>query len=429
MLILLCVFIVEGLFFFIISQFSGGFYTNIDTISTLIVAINTIIFTIVIVKHTKNKSEYMILFFAYVIRIAVLYWDIYGRGIFVLPSSGLDSELFHNNAVAFANGLGAARGGMYSELVGYIYKLFGEQRILAQYFNIILSIYTIVIIKDIIEYLVTDKKLRYYMLATVSFLPNFIIMSSILLRESIIIFFIALSLSFFIKWWKSGSLFMFTISLILTLMAALFHSGSIAPAIAYVLCYIFYSPKKEKYSINIKTVGVAIIFVLLYLAVDTIFGDVLFTRFEGFESVEDVTGNTAGRVSGGAAYLVNMQPDSLLSVILYTPIRMFYFLVSPLPWDWRGFNDIFGFVFNATFYMLSLFYVFRALRIKNDSRNLIIALLIMAICCTLMFAWGVSNAGTALRHRDKFLGIYAVMLAVSINSLQVRKLNRNIESG
>ena len=44
----------------------------------------------------------------------------------------------------------------------------------------------------------------------------------------------------------------------------------------------------------------------------------------------------------------------------------------------------------------------------------------MCISCVI-FSWGVRNAGTALRHRDKFISIYIVMLILCIEQ---KNLNR-----
>jgi len=62
--------------------------------------------------------------------------------------------------------------------------------------------------------------------------------------------------------------------------------------------------------------------------------------------------------------------------------------------------------------------------LKRDvkNKNTIIVVLLIVIIGLVVFAWGVSNAGTALRHRDKFIGLFILLLAlVSNDSMHRRK--------
>src|SRR5699024_11006342 len=109
-------------------------------------------------------------------------------------------------------------------------------------------------------------------------------------------------------------------------------------------------------------------------------------------------------------------------MILLTPIRMFYFIASPLPWDWRSFSDIFAFMFSRLFYIITIFFGIRSLNIKNtDYKNLNIALLIMVVVTMIFFSWGVSSSVIVLRHREKFIAIYMLLLAISYIRLKNKK--------
>lgn len=426
---LIFLFALEGLVFFILRQVFGEINNNLYLVSTIIIIINSIIFLFVIIKYSKSKGEYLILFISYFLRILILYWDIFGRDIFILPNSGADTEMYNSFAINYANGNDAERGGIYSVIVGTIYKMFGEQRILAQYLNLLLSIYTIIIIKRTMESLNIIKKIRFYMLLIIAFLPNYMIISSLLLRESIVIFIIAFSLYFFVKWWKSGNLLMFIIAASLPIFTSMFHSGTIAQTFAYSLCFIFYKPSSKKYSINIQTIVAGFGIVIAFLLLNTYFDEAIFGKFQNIENVSDVARHTSSYSTGGSTYLSGQQVESISEMILLSPIRMFYFIASPLPWDWRGFNDIFAFLFSALLFIITYFITFRALKIKsNPQKAIIIGFLIIALTSSLMFGWGVSNAGTALRHREKFLGVYVVMLALSLNTIKFKKSKHNVQN-
>jgi len=61
--------------------------------------------------------------------------------------------------------------------------------------------------------------------------------------------------------------------------------------------------------------------------------------------------------------------------------------------------------------------------LKRDvkNKNTIIVVLLIVIIGLVVFAWGVSNAGTALRHRDKFIGLFILLLALVSNDAMHRR--------
>ena len=112
-----------------------------------------------------------------------------------------------------------------------------------------------------------------------------------------------------------------------------------------------------------------------------------------------------------------------------SPIKIFYFLTSPLPWEWRGINDVISFVFSSLFFIICYVYALKSLKKVNyNNSGFIKVCLILAFISAFIFSWGTSNAGTAMRHRDKFLVNYIVMLALSLDCIrknELRKVNFN----
>ena len=427
MISIIILLIIEGFAFFFINQIFDLTLVDYQVASSLLLVINTIVFVSLLGKHSRNKTEYIILIFAYFIRIILLYWDMYGSDIFSLPNSGVDSEGFHRNALNVAEGLSSGQGGNYSIFLGGIYYLFGEQRIIGQYVNVLFGMFTILLLKKIFEKIIKNNKIFLTLLLIVSFLPNFAVMNVILLRESIIIFLVTLSLYFFLKWWKKGSFIKLMIALILPIIASLFHSGSIAIVLGYIIIITFYDRRSRRFIFNYQTVISGILGIGLLFILNTLFSDLLFSKFNSIDSAADLNKTAQAYTDGGSAYLQNIESNNPIIMILLTPIRMFYFIASPLPWDWRSFSDIFAFMFSSLFYIITIFFGIRSLNIKNtDYKNLNIALLIMAVVTMIFFSWGVSNSGTALRHREKFLAIYMLLLAISYIRLKNKKTNKNL---
>jgi hypothetical protein len=398
--------------------------SNIDNTAMIFFSINTIFILITLrSKVNGDKQLFYILFFSYGIRFIFMLFDLYGNGLFLLPGSGRDTENFHNAAINFALYNTHASG--YEYVVGMIYKLFGIMRPMAQYLNLLMSISTIIITIKIMNLLDINENIKYKVILILAFIPNYLITSVILLRESLMICLLALSLFHFICWWKNNNLINFILSIAFVLIASIFHSGVIANALVYILFFMICNNKERKMKLNFNTIVFGTIVLAGLLFVYNNYYDTFFGKFGAVQDVSDITNRTELAESGGSMYYVGgSDSKTFLGMIKYSPIRMFYFLASPLPWQWRGSSDIIAFAFSGLFYIACIINAIKALRISNKNRNIIIFGLMLSLFSSLIFGWGVSNSGTALRHRDKFLINYVVMLAVSLDSLEfVKKKN------
>ncbi len=125
--------------------------------------------------------------------------------------------------------------------------------------------------------------------------------------------------------------------------------------------------------------------------------------------------NVAAR--GKTAYLVNFLPHSYLSFILQTPIRMLYFLFSPFLWQLHSLKDMVGLFDSIMYLVLILSFVLEMKNFKkfnNKYKEILIFSAILLFFMIFFFAWGVSNTGTALRHRTFLL---FVLIPVATHNL------------
>lgn len=408
--------------------FMPNYNTDMELVSLLLLMVNSIIFIFVLqhsLREERDGKLFLTILFSYILRIMILLWDIYAREIFTLPNSGSDTEGFHLVAVSYAF---LGRSNIldftdYSFYIGMLYKFIGIQRITAQYINVFLSIWALLIVYKIFNLLEIKERYKKAVLILAAFLPNLMLISSILLRETLIYFLLVVSLWYFCKWWKHDNLHDVVIAILLSFFAAAFHSGAVANAIAYMLIFAIAYNKDRKIEIKFGTVLFSLLFLTIFLFLYDSYNDTLFRKFEGVTSAQDVLGHTTWSESEGAGYAAGIPGVSgTLGFIVNTPIRALYFLLAPLPWDWRGIGDIMAFCFSAVFYLIALRFAIKVLKLRNkNTSGLIIALLIICLAGTLIFGWGVSNAGTALRHREKFTLIYVVLLAVSLDKLNKYK--------
>ena len=103
---------------------------------------------------------------------------------------------------------------------------------------------------------------------------------------------------------------------------------------------------------------------------------------------------------GGSAYLQDFAVEDYGDVAASVPLRLIYFFFSPLPWDIRSAGHVLGFL-DVLLYGFCFRELWRAYKANALSPKVLMVLgVVMTIA--LAYAFGSSNAGTAIRHRAKF---------------------------
>lgn len=407
------VLIIEGMFCSIIVNTSTE---NNGILCAVIIFINVLSVIATIVNQKKSLSTTTIMLCGLLFRLFLFIWDINYSDVYMLPNSGQDTEMFANTArEGFLYG-DYGRGGIYAKFLAFWFRLFGSvQRPIAQYTNILLAITIILLTIKIMRYLLVPEKSQTLIIAMLSFLPNVAITNSILLRETLIIFLLTVAAWFFIVWINQGNLYNILLSVVFICFASAVHSGAVAILLGESIVFILYDRKTKKICFNSKSFLGIVIVLFTFIFIYTQFGDVLFGKFNGrIDSVESIMATADTYNRGGASYDAGFEiNNSIVSLIVNTPIRMFYFVAAPLPWDWRGVSDIIAFCFSSIIFIYIYYRTYQEIRRGSDKyKTLIIIFTILALSSALIFAWGVSNAGTAVRHREKFISIYMILLSL-----------------
>lgn len=388
----------------------------------LFIGFSTIVFLGILAVTRVSIIKYRLIFLAYMIRLFVMIFDIYGNSIFVLPNSGDDTKYFNFKATNYA--LNNVEYTGYSKILGIQYKLFGANRFVGQYFNLLISIATILITFMIIDLMIANNKVKKMAYLLICFLPNTIVLSVILLRESLIEFLITISLFYYLKWWKKNGVINVIIAILFIIAASYLHSGVVFISLGYIICYIFFSNEDRKIKIGLmQFILVIVLMVPAFVAVHSA-NSFFLPYLAGINSVEDVSSKVSGYELGGSVYLTDSSNlNSLSDLIMITPLRFLYFIISPAPWKWRGFQDILAFMTSSLFYVYTSIKVVKMIFEKDKSnRNLIISIIIILLLVLFVYSWGTSNSGTALRHREKFVSYFILLFAIVENQIK----NKNI---
>jgi len=391
------------------------FIFNFDSTAIIAVLIHVVL-TVIFLLNVKNKFK-LIFLGSFLTRVALLFWDVYGRNIFILPHSGADSEVYYRQALFFSRNLSAIlsdTGYVYSKIIGFIFYFIGPQRMFGQYINILLGISIIFIIYKVLIILEINEKITKAIVLIAAFFPNSMVMSSIFLREMFIIFFVMLSLYYFIKWYKSARYIDMLISLITLGLASMFHSGVIGIIVGYLFAFLFYKKDKKSFRFTSRTIISLILIVAVVLLGFKFADDIILKKFQKLDDMNDIY-RIANSRRGESVYLTNLKINNLIQLLIYAPIKSIYFLISPLPMNWRGPMDILTFFMDSFLYLGIISYSLINIKKYSSRRTLVIILILMIIVTSLIFGIGVGNTGTAVRHRQKFVTLFLLLLAVMMD--------------
>lgn len=389
------------------------FINDTEILSIIMIGINMIFVIISLYKY--NNIFRNIIYSAYIARLIILFWDVYARQVYVLPHSGGDTEGFYYYAELISKDLsllsGYIYGNLYTKFLGLFFYIVGQERLLAQYINVLLGVSIIITVYKILCILNVNMKKIKNVVLIMAFFPSSIIFSGILLRENMVIFFLVLSFYYFTKWYKEEQFKFIINSLVFLLLASAFHSGVFAVVIGYFFMYMFYSHDKNKLTFKKSTVFIFVGATIISILLLTQFREFLLPSFSRIEQDEDLF-KIANYRNGSAAYLKGLTINNLLQLILYSPIRMVYFLFSPLPMDWRGINDIISFFIDSIVYMALTIKILANSRKKYIKDIFLKCTIISLIATIFLFGIGVSNAGTAMRHRNKIFPLILICYAI-----------------
>ncbi len=377
-----------------------------NVIPTLVLlTVNSLVCMTIIFKSVENKKICYYMMGSYFIKMMLLFFDIYGKDIYILPNSGYDSEMFYKTAVIAK--IIETRG--YTLFLKILFYAFGDNRIMFQYVNILFSLGTQILILNIMKQLKIDGKKILISLFLICFLPNNMIISSILLREPLMILLNTISLYYFIKWFNTFKNSYFIKAIIFVLLSTYFHSSMIFIILPYSFAYVFYNKNKDKFLFTKKCIFTFSIIMICFWGIYSIFGTYLFKYFEGLNDFNKITTKISNYAVGGSAYLGFLaNATSPIILILSAPLKLIYFYCAPMPWDWRGIGDIIAFLLSSLIY---IYILFKCIMSKNkNSLNKIIILIIL----TLGLVYGMScfNTGTAIRHREKTIPFIVILYSL-----------------
>ncbi|WP_455534662.1 phospholipid carrier-dependent glycosyltransferase [Roseburia inulinivorans] len=363
-------------------------------------------------RMNLTADQVMIVFTGYLIRVAVMLIDIFASDYITIMHSGSDALGFWKASGELYTTGTTEIDSSYAQLLSGFYHVIGQNRVLAQYINILFFAGTVFVVLYTCRKFCVEKKYVTGVLLFLCFLPNYIVISSILLRESSMIFFDVFSFYLFLCWMENSRTEYMLAAFLAATPAIILHSGAMGMWAGFLFAGLFWNAKKQKKGVTWITICLLIAVIVGVTVIELVpsLRDLLMVYFPSELTIESITGRYF--VPGGSDYLMNLEVHTWGGVAFWTIIRMIYFALSPMPMDWRGIGDAAAFCIDSVPTMILLGGILKEYRHSEQKFKVLTGLVACLAVCAI-FAWGTSNAGTAMRHRSIIVGVYAMTYCIS----------------
>lgn len=394
----------------------------------IIVIIVLIIGSFLLIQYKcKNSKIKKVFYLALILQIIILVIDNY---IYPVPTIDVDAHTFESrgwNSYILNMSIGKSAYNRY--FINPIYNFIGVRvAVIFGALNIFFNILINLNFYKILEMILKRKKNIEICMCLSLLSPITLITRTGILREALIVLFVSYSLLYFIKAYKNKSMEKryLPLSFIFVGLASIFHSGVIFIASGYFI-YLLRNNKNSK----IQSFLLLLIISLLFF----IFKDSLLKNFGAMDSEQIIKQqNHKALINAGSSYLKGANIDSIGKTILYLPLRIFYFLYSPTPDMIRGVIDIGVFLLNSTIFIFTTYFSIKYFKIVKKKMNtkkkiLLKSLFISFFMTVVTFSIGTSNAGTAMRHRDKIVLFLILMYGILKDEYEEQKRKKRRING
>jgi hypothetical protein len=423
-------FFVVVLFCSLLTSFLFKSFIYNELLSNILVAFDSLLIIFFIFSSIKYDIAKSLLFIFFLLRLFLLCIDYYGKELVNVFHSGSDTERFYiwgidiSKDLSLMNEISYTR---YTDFLGILYWIIGDQRLFSQFINLILGMWSIFVFFKILDLFNFGDSKKLFFLALYGFYPQNIIFSSILLREALVQFLFIYSIFFFAKWLKTNNKNNIIITVIFVFLCSLFHSGMLLSLLVYGYVFLFLdvTTYRLKYSFKRLTLffiscGITFTIIANDSSILTEKFSILQTDSNNLSLIEKYQSYSGEE--GGSNYLQNYEISSAIDFITLVPLKFIYFIFSPMPYDIRGIGDLTAILIDSSFYYFLIFKIIRSRELISNNLFRIFPKIffILFLVVSLGFALGTENSGTAMRHRAKIFPAL-LMVVVFIESIKENK--------
>lgn len=312
----------------------------------------------------------------------------------------------------------------YSVVIGLLYAITDRSPLMAQALSVLAGVGGVLVAWLLARDLWGERFALKAAWVTALF-PTLIMYSALTMREAFIALFLLLGLLGVVRWARGGG-FMPVIGAATSFVAAtFFHGGLLVAALAFGGLVVV--QESRRLLVLLPKGRLSLVSVVLLLIGSLAIGGYIASG-AGIQKLGNVSQALStdrwmkvikNRTQDSAAYPAWTMPRSGDDLLWVVPVRTFYLLFSPFPWDVRQAKHLIG-LMDGLLYLGLGWLVWRnrkSIWADAGARAVLLVLLPLVFA----FAVGSGNFGTALRHRAKFVAVMIVLAAPLLPRLVVRR--------
>lgn len=365
---------------------------------------------------------------AFAVRLAALLSHHY---IHPLPDSGADAVTFERVAWEWAQqplGLQFLEDHSYliSWLLGLFYRITDRSPLMGQAMSLFFGMGAVFLGWYLARMLWGNKVAR-RAVWVMAFFPTLVLYSAIIMREAYVWFFAVLALIGVVRWVRTRRSSAMVLALAGFAGAAAFHGGMAVGALAFLGLVWVESLRRVASKLlhwRLAVVSFGVVLLALPPLVAVLVGAVELPKLGAANEINVelllLTGESVAR--DGAAYPSFVIANSPAELYWKAPLRVAYFLFSPFPWDIRSPHQLIGLLDGILYIGLACLVYFNRKVLWADPAAKWVFTIVLAIA--VVFAFGVGNFGTALRHRGKILIALIVLAAPKLRGFSLGRRAR-----
>lgn len=299
----------------------------------------------------------------------------------------------------------------YGLFISMYYYFLGNYQVIIRIINAFIGVLSIIQVFYITKYLFNNLNIQLRTTLMVSFYPSFILFSCLNLRDALITLLSLYFIYLFIAFKKNNRFRVFSCTLLYIIIGLFRPQNFILFALFFIIYYLWvyvFQGQSKLY------VFMALLFIMSIIAIVYI----IFNDFIN-EYIEYPLRALPRRAIGGSAYLTEMEYQSLIDVILQSPIRFVYFTFGPFLWDVR--NSFMLIAFLETFFIIPVMYFSYKFFSKNKkilNRSDVLFLFVFGLVGLIANATVDSNYGTAIRHRIIYILPFIIFASAYLENIR-----------
>lgn len=304
------------------------------------------------------------------------------------------------------------------------FHILGENILSCILVNILLTTLMILLIMVVLNRFQVTSNTRIFVILMANFFPYSIIITNSLWRESIHFFFLTASFFKYIDYIQTDKYADLFVAVIATTPVLLLHVGYFPIILAFLIDILLHDKGKHG-KIHTKKLLIISTF-LLFIILAFSFGSVdTYLTQNGKGVIEGIIDRIAGGTrdesvaTAGSLYLPGVRITSIGTLILYTPLKFLFYLLSPLPMNWRNLLDIIAFLLDGCLHCYLIGFSIKRLAIargnaiETTEARIVKVGVYASTMCALAFCLGTTTAGTAIRHRCVLIGVELITYALA----------------